>query len=193
MTNKDRKIRIDGMLLATLLTNLFYSATYPYIHKQVMECVSDSIIALNQIINCLSIIIIGAIWNRKSKKLFNLYPLYCILETLVGIVTTVYVIISKNIVVYYILDTLVFAIITRNIICGGIKLRAIRYDTEDKREHFDNNNNSMSAIATILGSVIAMFLTLNFNTMIILATIGNCIDNIFYIVIWYKTNKQLKR
>lgn len=193
MTDKDRKIRIDGMLLATLLTNLFYSATYPYIHKQVMECVSDSIIALNQIINCLSIIIIGAIWNRKSKKLFNLYPLYCILETLVGIVTTVYVIISKNIVVYYILDTLVFAIITRNIICGGIKLRAIRYDTEDKREHFDNNNNSMSAIATILGSVIAMFLTLNFNTMIILATIGNCIDNIFYIVIWYKTNKQLKR
>lgn len=193
MIDKDRKIRIDGMLLATLLTNLFYSATYPYIHKQVMECVSDSIIALNQIINCLSIIIIGAIWNRKSKKLFNLYPLYCILETLVGIVTTVYVIISKNIVVYYILDTLVFAIITRNIICGGIKLRAIRYDTEDKREHFDNNNNSMSAIATILGSVIAMFLTLNFNTMIILATIGNCIDNIFYIVIWYKTNKQLKR
>ena len=193
MTDKDRKIRIDGMLLATLLTNLFYSATYPYIHKQVMECVSDSIIALNQIINCLSIIIIGAIWNRKSKKLFNLYPLYCILETMVGIVTTVYVIISKNIVVYYILDTLVFAIITRNIICGGIKLRAIRYDTEDKREHFDNNNNSMSAIATILGSVIAMFLTLNFNTMIILATIGNCIDNIFYIVIWYKTNKQLKR
>lgn len=193
MTDKDRKIRIDGMLLATLLTNLFYSATYPYIHKQVMECVSDSIIALNQIINCLSIIIIGAIWNRKSKKLFNLYPLYCVLETLVGIVTTIYVIISKNIVVYYILDTLVFAIITRNIICGGIKLRAIRYDTEDKREHFDNNNNSMSAIATILGSVIAMFLTLNFNTMIILATIGNCIDNIFYIVIWYKTNKQLKR
>ena len=193
MTDKDRKIRIDGMLLATLLTNLFYSATYPYIHKQVMECVSDSIIALNQIINCLSIIIIGAIWNRKSKKLFNLYPLYCVLETMVGIVTTVYVIISKNIVVYYILDTLVFAIITRNIICGGIKLRAIRYDTEDKREHFDNNNNSMSAIATILGSVIAMFLTLNFNTMIILATIGNCIDNIFYIMIWYKTNKQLKR
>ena len=193
MTDKDRKIRIDGMLLATLLTNLFYSATYPYIHKQVMECVSDSIIALNQIINCLSIIIIGAIWNRKSKKLFNLYPLYCVLETMVGIVTTIYVIISKNIVVYYILDTLVFAIITRNIICGGIKLRAIRYDTEDKREHFDNNNNSMSAIATILGSVIAMFLTLNFNTMIILATIGNCIDNIFYIVIWYKTNKQLKR
>lgn len=193
MTNEDRKIRIDGMLLATLLTNLFYSATYPYIHKQVMACVSDSIIALNQIINCLSIIIIGAVWNRKSKKLFNFYSLYCILETIVGIVTTVYVIVSKNIVVYYILDTLVFAIITRNIICGGIKLRAIRYDTEDKREHFDNNNNSMSAIATILGSVIAMFLNLNFNTMIILATIGNCIDNIFYIVIWYKTNKQLKR
>ena len=48
---------VDGMLLATLLTTLFYSATYPYIHKEIVSVVSDSVIALNQIINCLSIII----------------------------------------------------------------------------------------------------------------------------------------
>ena len=46
--------KVDGMLLATLLTTLFYSATYPYIHKEVVSNVSDSIIALNQIINCIS-------------------------------------------------------------------------------------------------------------------------------------------
>ncbi len=46
--------------------------------------------------------------------------------------TTIYAIITHNIVVYYLLDTIVFAIITRNICCGGIKLRAIRYNSEEK-------------------------------------------------------------
>ena len=54
------------------------------------------------------------------------------------------------------------------------------------REQFDNNNNSAYAIATIIGSIIAMILNLNFNIMIWLATIGGIIDNIFYIIIYNK-------
>ena len=78
----------------------------------------------------------------------------------------------------------------RNICCGGVKLKAIRYRTEKEREHFDNNNNSMSAIATIISSVIAMALNLNFNIMLILATVGNAIDNLFYICIFYNQKKS---
>lgn len=53
------KRKIDGMLLATFITAIFYSATYPYIHKEVIANVSDTVIALNQIVNCLSIIVFG--------------------------------------------------------------------------------------------------------------------------------------
>lgn len=179
------RVKVDGMLTATFLTTLFYSSTYPYIHKEIISNVSDNFIAVNQIINCLSIVVFGLIWNKK-KSLFKFYPLFCILETVLGVSTTVYALLSKNIVCYYILDTLVFSLITRNIICGGARLRAMRYKTEDERAKFDNNDNSAMAAATIIGSLIAMILKLDFNAMLIIATFGNIIDNIFYINIYIK-------
>lgn len=186
----DKYINIDGMLLATFLTTIFYSATYPYIHKEVMTVATDNFIALNQIINCVSVVIFGWLWNKKSEKLFEYYPIFCVLETLLGIMTTTFAIVTYNILAYYLLDTFVFAIVTRNICCGGVKLRAIRYNSEENREHFDNNNNSVSSIATIIGSVIAMFLNLDFATMLCLATFGNMIDNLFYVLIFLKTKRR---
>ena len=186
----DTKQKFDGMLLATFITTLFYSATYPYIHKEIMQNVSDTIIALNQIINCLSIVILGSLWNKKSDKLFKYYPMLCVSETILGVSSTIWAILTHNILAYYIIDTLIFAIITRNICCGGVKLRAIRYKTETDREHFDNNNNSMSAIATIIGSMLAIILKLDFVAMLWLATIGNAVDNIFYIFIYRKTRES---
>ena len=177
-----KHINIDGMLLATFLTTIFYSSTYPYIHKEVMMVAIDNFIALNQIINCISVVIFGWLWNKKLEKLFEFYPVFCILETILGIMTTIYAIITNNILAYYMLDTFVFAIVTRNICCGGIKLRAIRYQAEEKREHFDNNNNSVSSIA--------MFLNLDFATMLCLATFGNAIDNVFYVCIFFKTKQK---
>lgn len=185
-----KRLHIDGILLATFLTTIFYSSTYPYIHKQIMMVASDSLIALNQIINCVSVIIFSTIWNKKSDKLFKFYPLFCILEIMFEITIAIYVIITNNLIGYYLLDTIVFAIITRNICCGGVKLRAIRYNSEKKREYFDNNNNSAYSLATIIGSIIAMFLNLNFTTMLCLATFGNMIDNIFYIVIYIKIKQR---
>ncbi len=183
------KRKFDGMLLATFITTLFYSATYPYIHKEIMQNVSDSVIALNQIINCLSIVILGSLWNKKSDELFKYYPVLCVGETILGICSTAWAASTHNILAYYIIDTLIFAIVTRNICCGGVKLRAIRYKTETDREHFDNNNNSASAIATIIGSVIAIVLELDFVVMLWLATIGNAVDNVFYIFIYRKTKR----
>ena len=188
MKYRKTRMHIDGMLLATFLTTIFYSSTYPYIHKEVMTVASDSLIALNQIINCVSVIVCGWIWNKKSERLFRFYPVFCVTETTLGIMTTIFAITTRNILAYYVLDTIVFAVVTRNICCGGVKLRAIRYNSEEKREHFDNNNNSVSALATILGSVIAMFLDLNIETMLSIATFGNAIDNIFYIFIFRSEN-----
>lgn len=183
--------KIDGMLLATFLTTIFYSSTYPYIHKLIMESVSDNIVALNQIINCLSVVVLGNVWNKKSDRLFKYYPAFCVVETILGIFSTIWATTTGNIMAYYIIDTLIFAIVTRNICCGGVKLRAIRYNTEEDREHFDNNNNSASAIATIIGSVIALLLNLDFAAMLWLATLGNMIDNVFYIYIYKNTQTEI--
>lgn len=181
------------MILATFLTTIFYSATYPYIHREIMQVASSSIIAVTQIINCLSVVLFGWLWNRKSDALFRFYPVYCVIETICGICSTVYAIATGNIIAYYVIDTVLFSVITRNIICGGVKLRAIRYATEKKREHFDNNNNSASAIATIIGSVIAMRLNLDFPVMLCIATFGNAVDNAFYICIYFTVKSEVKK
>ena len=194
MSNLKNAIKkLDGMLLATFLTTLFYSATYPFIHKIVMENISDNIIALSQIINCLSIVILGSLWNKKSDKLFKYYPTFCVIESLLSIFSTIWAVTTNNIISYYMIDTFIFAIVTRNICCGGVKLRAIRYNSETERERFDNNNNSASAIATIIGSIIAMMLNLDFTVMLWLATLGNTIDNLFYIAIFksVQTKREL--
>lgn len=182
--------RVDAMLVATFLTTIFYSATYPYIHRAIMQVASSPIIALNQIINCISIVFFGWIWNHRSDSLFHLYPAYCIMETALGVCSTLYAIMTGNIIAYYIIDTVLFAVITRNIICGGIKLKAIRYATEEMREQFDNNNNSAAAVATIIGSLIAISLNLEFPIMLCIATFGNAIDNIFYICIYFAERRK---
>lgn len=185
-----RQVKFDGMILATLICTTFYSTSYPFIHKQIMYYASDNLIALNQIINCVSIVLFGFIWN-KTKRLFNFYPALCIIEGILSIGSTIFAITTHNIVAYYIIDTLIFSIVTRNICCGGIKLRAMRYNTEEQRERYDNNNNSANAIGTILGSCLAMILDLNFEVMLAIATIGNTVDNIFYICIYYNERKKI--
>lgn len=180
------------MILASFLTTLFYASTYPYINKYIITNVSENMIALNQIINCASIIIFGSLWNKFPQKLFKHYPKYCVLETILNITITLFVLLTDNIIGYYLLDTFIFSVVTRNIICGNIKLRARRYTTEEKRSEFDNNDNSAYAAATIIGSLIAMILHLSFPVMIVLATIGNCIDNTFYVFIYRKTIRKEK-
>lgn len=181
--------KADGMLVATFLTTLFYAATYPYIHKQIIMVASDGLIAINQIINCFSIVFFGTVWNKWSGRLFKYYPMICVAETLLGICSTAFAICTENIAAYYMIDTLIFAVVTRNICCGGVKLRALRYKTEKEREQFDNNDNSAYAVATIIGSLVSMSLDLSFEVMLCIATFGNAIDNIFYILIYRNTTK----
>lgn len=95
------KKKIDGMLLATFLTTIFYSATYPYIHKEIMAHVSDSVIALSQIVNCVSVVILSNLWNKKSDKLFIYYPVFCIGETILSIGSTIWAVITNDIMAGY--------------------------------------------------------------------------------------------
>ena len=186
------KKKMDAMLIVTFLTQLFYSATYPYIYKMVVVDASSNLIAAIQIINCLSVVIIGRLWNKRSDSLFKYYPLICAIETIVSIAMAVAVTITNSTVLYFICNNLIVAFVTRHIMCGGIKLKAIRYRSEKEREAFDNNNNSADAIATIIGSLIAMVVCLDFVPLLWIATIGGAIDNTSYIFIYRSTIKRRK-
>jgi amino acid transporter len=87
---------------------------------------------------------------------------------------------------YYFLDTMVFALITRNLSCAGARLRALRYTTQNSREGFDNKQDAVMAVATITGSVLAIILDFDFTSLIWLATVGNIVDNVIYIGVYHK-------
>lgn len=177
------------MLLGALFATIFYSASYPCIHKVIMENVSDKFIALSQIINCLSIVFFGFVWNRQ-ERLFKFFPVFCLCEIMLTFSLTFYVIATNDIRAYYIADTLIFAIISRNIICGSNKLKTLIY-CEEERAKYDNNESSCYAIATIIGSLISMIVSSGFIFMLWIATIGNAIDNIFYLYT-YNNTKRIK-
>ena len=176
-------------MLATFITTLAYASTYPYIHKQMMMVVSDKAVAIANIIVCLGVILTDRIWQIKGKKLYMHYALFCNLETISTMSTTVFYFIARDMVSYYLIDIIAFAVMTRNVICGGRRLKAQRYNTEDSRIKFENNDSTASSVATLIGSGIAMILNLPFECMLIIATVGNCIDNFMYIKIFYITKK----
>lgn len=180
--------KLDMAIVCTFITMMLNSATYPAIHREMMAVVSDNLIAVSQIADCVSVIIFGWVWNRWGAKLYKFYPTFCILEAFTTVVTTTYVVTTHHIVSYYIIDMVFFSFISRQTICGDIKLKAIRYPTEETRTAFENNNNSIYAVAVIVGSTVAMKLELDFNIMIIIATIGNIVGDMIYIYIYYHNN-----
>ena len=178
------KFKMDPMLLATLVTSTFYSTTFPYINKMIISNVSESVIAIQNIVYCIAVIVFGSVWN-KAPKMFKYYPMFCIAETVGNVLLCVITLLTHNMTLYYVIDTVIICIVTRNLCCGGIRLRAMVYNDEDSRNNYDNNNNTMNSIGVIVGSSLAIGLRLSFDVMLIIATIGNCFDNIMYIYIYY--------
>lgn len=184
--------KIDLMLLAAFLSTLIYACSYPHIHKAMMMDVSDTLISINQIVNCTSSIIIGILWVRYPDKLYQRYPLFCVLETIFGITLGIYFTITNNLAVYYIADTIIFGLITENILCGGSRLKKLRY-TPEEREKYDIKGQIITSIATVFGSgvsiVIGRIFDINITILLWAAIVGNMIDNGFYIFMFFKHKK----
>ena len=63
-------------------------------------------------------------------------------------------------------------------------MRAKVNPTEELRERYDNNSNSIFAIATIAGTALAVAFPVGLNALFVLALIGNTVDNLFYLYIY---------
>ena len=84
----------------------------------------------------------------------------------------------------HILDTICFTLITKNIICGGNRLRAIKYNNEEKRIKYDNDVQMAANISSLIGFLSCAIFEFNLWQAFLLSTIGICIDNIFYYLEW---------
>lgn len=143
------------MLLSNLICTLFYSLSYPYIYAETIKVVPHLYIGIEQILACLGTIIFCKLWNTYSDKLFKHYRIFLIVEAIVDLILFTDVIIRGNLRFYFLLNIIIYSLITKNLSCGGTKMRAKVNPTEKEREQYDNNSNIVNAIATLCGAVIA--------------------------------------
>lgn len=184
------KNKIDLLIISGLFSNLFYSIAYPIVHTKCMQDISSNFMSLSQLISCFLAIIISQLWIKHSDKLYKTFGISLVLECVFFgalLVLFLYGIVTPKI--YYITDCILSATITRNIINGGCRLKAIRYSNKN-RELYDHKNTIMCNVASICGFLFSALYVLPTQLAFILMFIGVSVDNLFYFIVYKNTNKN---
>lgn len=167
----------------------FYAVSYPYIHLFLMKQVDEKMISVNQIFICLCVIIINSVWSKYSDKLYKYFGVFMFGESFLYLILKLSIIFNiASPITYYAMDTLLFGLITRNIICGANKLRAQVYESK-QREKFDNTVQIAGSLATLIGAGIAVIIELQINAALLVGWLGITTDNILYWIA-YKKRKR---
>lgn len=183
------KIIKDKLVLSSFISGLFYALAYPTIITKLISEVGSKIVSFNAI--CISIagIFIPIMWNKYSDTIYKKYGYLFIVETITYSIICVCVILNIiSIKSYYILDTILFCIVSKNIICGNNKLKVLRYKDKE-RETFDNNISLVGDASSLVGFIISFILNIPINIAFICITIGICADNFAYFISWKKSIK----
>ncbi len=168
------------MIQACLWSSLFYSMSYPFIHLYLMRNITEKMVSLNQIAICVFIIVVNNIWNKYSDKLYKYYKHILATEGILYLILHLGMVFNKlSPIYYYAIDTFLFCMVTKNIMCGGNKLRSKAYKDEN-REKYDNTVQIVAAVATLCGASIAIALDIKIQVAFILSWIGIAVDNVFY-------------
>lgn len=182
----------DKLILSGFISMLFYSVAYPVVHTVVIQNLDSRLLSASSLISCILVVMINKIWLTKSEELYKKFGIMLFIESLLYFIILI-MILTKNITPqkYYILDTLLFSSITRSIICGGNRLKAIRYKDSD-REEFDNKNVMFYNIASIIGYGISSIIKIPVNLAFAIMYIGIVSDNLLYYIVYKQTNKYYK-
>lgn len=181
--------KYDLLILTGLFSNMFYSISYPIIHTICIQNITSNFMSLTQLISCILAILVSQLWIKYSDKLYKLFGIFLIFECILfGILLISFLLNIINPKTYYIVDCILSSTITRNIINGGCRLRAIRYKGKE-RELYDHKNTIICNIASIGGFAFSSIFILSTKLAFILMFLGISIDNIFYYIVYKHTNK----
>lgn len=179
----------DKLVLSSFISGLFYALAYPTIITKLVSEVGSRVVSFNAICVSIAGIFIPIIWNKHSDTIYKKYGYLFIIETISYSIICIAVL-SAIITVkdYYILDTILFCIVSKNIICGNNKLKVLRYK-DNEREEYDNNILLVSNASSLIGFIISFIFAIPINIAFICITIGICADNFAYFISWKKSLK----
>ena len=184
--------KFDLLLFTGLTSNLFYSISYPIIHTVCVKDLSSNLLSFSALISSIFAIIVTQLWLKYSDKLYEYFGVFLSLEGITfGLLLIGFLLNKVTPATYYVMDCVLTSIITRNIISGGNRLKAIRYRDEE-REIFDNKGTLYCNVASIIGFSFSSMYTLNTSIAFIFMWIGIVVDNFFYYVVYKEENKNYK-
>lgn len=184
--------KCDELLIAALLSSAMYSIAYPIVHTTIISNINSQWLSLSSLISCLITIFVSKLWIKKSDKLYWLFPVFLIIEAIsYTLIVLLFVLGIESAKVYYICDSILLSAVTMNIQCGGNKLRALRYDTPEKRETYDNKVLYVCNIASVIGYTLGTFVTFPTTVGFLLMLGATIVDNFFYFGVYMK-NKRCK-
>jgi hypothetical protein len=155
-----------------------------------MDAIDYKLIAINSMIICIFTIVIGHLWNKYKDILFNYYLIFLIAEAILYVIAVIIATIYNNLIGFYILDTLIFSAISKNILIGGNTLKAIKYSNKESRNRYDNDIQIYSSIATLLGSSICIIINIPLVISFIFMFLGITLDNIYFGIEYLKIKNK---
>lgn len=180
----------DYLIMAGFLSGLFYSLAYPVIHLECMQNINSNLMSMSSLMSCVLTVVITQLWLKKSEVMYKTFVVSLMIEVvLYGTILYLFYTGIFSAVAYYISDCIICSIITRNIINGGTRLKAIRYRNEH-REVYDNKNMMWCNIASILGYGISSVFVLPRLIAVVFMFLGMAIDNMFYLLAYLETKKN---
>lgn len=182
--------KIDKLLLSGLLSSLFYSMSSPTIHMITVQAITDSrFVSLKNLISCVLIVITANLCIKKEQYLYQHYQKILIAESILyGMLVMAMFFCELNVLAFYIIDTILYATITRCVICTSATLKAKRYD-KNTRSVYDNTVDIYCNVACAIGYTIASIIEISLNTSLILMFLGISVDNILYMSAYKETQK----
>jgi hypothetical protein len=187
------KNKYDYLIIAGFTSGLFYSMSYPIIHLECMKDISSNLMSLSQLLSCILTVVITQVWLKKSEVMYlKTFKISLIAEVLLyGSILCMLFFNVFTPTAFYISDCILCSTITRNIINGGTRLKAIRYKGE-QREIFDNKNMMLCNVASMVGYFISTIFVLPRFIAVLFMFLGLAIDNLFYLYAYHETNKNYK-
>jgi hypothetical protein len=181
----------DILVINAFISSLMFAVVLPYNQKAIFSVLPEKYYSMSVILECIGVVVYSKLWNTYREKLYKRFVLFSVLDSLHFVVSLFLYLLTKSIVVYYIIDTILFTIFSRNVISGCNTLLAKRYSDPEKRNCYDNNIASVSGVATILGSSLSILVShIGFIFVVVIITILNLIDNILFIVVKIKQDKH---
>lgn len=179
----------NPLILASFLSTLFFGIGMPVETTYIFHALAPKAIALRDIIVCLGSLLATNLWNRYGDKLYPYWGILAILEVVCTAIIMAGLFIFPGMeTTYFIGMGLVNALIVRNMVCGGNKLRALLFEGKE-RELFDNYNMMAMSSAVIIGGIVNLLYTPPIWLAFTCIFIGVTVDNILYWRVWKNSQK----